>query len=170
MKATPGRPVLTVIRPDDIPDHRHGPRWWWFRVTEAAGTVRWRAVVAAVAVVAATWRRGCAGRRGARGSTSVSAARTPGRGASTSTSGTRATSWRTRSSTGATGRRWDGRQFTLCCPLPVPDPAGLAAVAADVAAEDLEYSGAARARGCLAGARALAAGGGRWPGSARPWP
>jgi hypothetical protein len=59
--------------------------------------------------------------------------------------------------------RFDGHRFTLCCPVPLPDPGGLADVAADVAAERLEHSGAERAKLAYEQARqASASAGGHW--------
>ena len=162
MKATPGRPVLTVIRPDDVPDFRHGPRWWWFRVTEAAGTVRWRVLTAVAAAVAtlAPRVRGQAWREG------FDVALHSGSG---HTWRQHLDEWNQGNQLAHEivyrrhGRRWDGEIFTLCCPFAVPDPPALAAVAADVAAEDLEYSGAARAEAAWRQrATAVATAGGRW--------
>jgi hypothetical protein len=144
VKAAPGRPVLTVIRPDDVPDHRHGPRWWWFRIREAKDTARWHILTAVAAMVAKAVPRvrGQAWREGF--GTGLCRPSRP--------------TWRQHLGEWHEGNQlaheivyrrrgqaWDGRKFSLRRPLAVPDPPGLAAVAAAVAAEDLAYSGAARA-------------------------
>ena len=135
MRAAPGRPVLTVVRPDDAPC-RHGPRWWWFRVTEAAGTVRWHIVTivaAALAIVvprvrAEAWTEGF----------TVALGGHPAR-----TWRQHLDSWRQGNEVAHEivwrryGQRWDGRQFTLCCPFALPDPAALSALAARLDAERL---------------------------------
>jgi hypothetical protein len=162
VKAAPGRPVLTLIHPDDVPDHRHGPSWWWFRVREAKDTARWHILTAVAAVVARVVPRvrGQAWREGF--DTGLCRPSSP--------------TWRQHLDDWHEGNQlaheivyrrhgqaWDGAKFSLRRPLLVPDPAGLAAVAADVVAEDLVYSGAARAQ-------AAAEPGGRWRVLARVGP
>jgi hypothetical protein len=144
VKAAPGRPVLTVVPPWTEPDHRHGISWRLFQVRQAAGTVRWRILTAVAAAVATVvprvrgeaWREGFDVALGRRSAVTWRQA---------------LDSWRLGNEVAHEivyrrhGQRWDGHRFSLCCPFLVPDPPALAAVAADVAAEALEYSGAARA-------------------------
>jgi hypothetical protein len=162
VKATPTRPVLTVVHPDDIPDHRHGLRWRWFQVREAGGTVRWHILtaVAAVAARAVPRVRGQAWREGF--DTGLCRPSSP-------TWRQHLDDWHEGNQVAHEigyrrhGQAWDGRKFSLRRPFLVPDPPGLAAVAAAVAAEDLEYSGAARAEAAWRQrATAVATAGARW--------
>jgi hypothetical protein len=141
---SPGRPVLTLVQPDGEP-YRHGPRWWWFRVCEAAGTARWRiltAVATALAIVvprvrAEAWAEGF----------TVALGGHPAR-----TWRQHLDSWRQGNEVAheivyrRRGQAWDGRKFTLRRPLLVPDPASLSALAAQVAQEQLNWPAAARAQ------------------------
>lgn len=160
--ATPGRPVLTVVHPDDIPDHRSGPRWWWFRVRETAGTVRWHVVTAVVAIVARVVPR-VRGQAWAEGFAVALCSPSP------ATWRQHLDEWHEGNALAheiayrCRGQAWDGRKFILLRPLAVPDPAGLAAVSEAVAAEDLRYSAAARAEAAWRQrATGVAAAGGRW--------
>jgi hypothetical protein len=145
VKAAPGRPVLTVVPPWSGPDHRRGIGWRLFQVRQAIEGARWHILVMVAAAVAAVvprvsaeaWREGFGtGLHSQSGRTWRHAL----------------DSWRQGNDIAheivcrRRGQRWDGKRLTLCCPFLVPDPAALAAVAADVAAEELAYSGAARAQ------------------------
>jgi len=46
-----GRPQLRVASWRDLPAP-HGPGWQWFRACQAASTIRWRLMVAVLAVAA----------------------------------------------------------------------------------------------------------------------
>jgi hypothetical protein len=152
----PGRPVLTVVPPWAGPDHRRGPRWWWFRCTEAWETVRWHVLTTLATTVATVvprvrseaWREGFDTGLGA-------AVRRTWR--------QHLDSWRQGNDVAHEivhrrhGQRWDGERFTLCCPFALPDPAALSNLASYVAQEQLEYSGPARAQAAFEQARQAAA-------------
>jgi hypothetical protein len=129
-----GRPVLTLVRPWDGPDHRHGPGWWWFRCREAAATVRWRLVSSIVATVATAGMRERAWAAGF--------ALALGRHENHF--------WASHAAEYRSGnevahelryRRRDLHVNGVCCPFALPDPAALAALSAEVAAEELASLG-----------------------------
>jgi hypothetical protein len=155
---SPGRPVLTLVQERDAP-YRHGPRWWWFRVRDAASTVRWRALRSIMAAVATTgvreraWAAGFdlgLGRYGGHFWLSHLDAYDAGNEVA-------------REVVPVAGWRRDGRRLTLRRPFVLPDPAGLANLVAELAEEQLIYSGAARAEAAFEQARQSgASAGGHW--------
>jgi hypothetical protein len=160
VKAAAGRPVLTVVGPADIPDHRRGFGWWWFKIREAAGTVRWHILTAVAATVAAVAPRvhGQAWREGFDAGFCCPSARTWRQ---------HLDSWRQGNEVAHEivyrrhGQAWDGSKFTLLRPLLVPDPAGLSNLVNELAEEQLEWSAAARAQAAAEQARQSAATSGR---------
>lgn len=162
MKATPGGPVLTLVPPWTEPDHRHGIGWRWFQVRQAAGTVRWRVMCTAAAMVATVVPRvaGEAWREGFGTALHSQSGRTWRQHLDEWNQGNQLAYeivYRRH------GQRWDGARFTLCCPFVLPDPAALSNLANQVAAEQLEYSPALRAQAAFEQARqSSATPGGHW--------
>lgn len=162
MRAAPGRPVLRLVPPPAAASIRHGLRWRLFQVRQAAGTVRWHIATAVAAMVARVVPavRGQAWREGFDVALHSQSGRTWRQDLPEWRQGNEVASeivWRRH------GQRWDGERLTLCCPFVVPDPAALSDVANQVAAEQLEYSGAARAQAAFEQARQSAATpGGHW--------
>jgi hypothetical protein len=161
-RATPGRPVLTLVPPLPEPDHRHGTGWRWLRVREAAGTVRWH-ILSTVAAIVSTAVPRVRGQAWAEGFTVALGAR------ERRTWRDYADSWRQGNELAheivarTVGQRWNGDHFAVRRPLLVPDPAALSDIAGHVAAEQLKYSGAERARTAAEQARyASASTGGSW--------
>ena len=140
------RPVLAVVPPWPGPARPRGPAWWWFKIREAAGAVRWGIVSAAAAIVALAVP-GVAGQAWAEGFTVALDSRSP------RTWRQHLGAWRRGNETGAEvvarrrGQRWDGGRFTVCCPFVLPSPPALATVAAEVVAGELRFMLEAQATG-----------------------
>jgi len=140
------RPVLTVVPPWSGPARPRGPAWWWFKIREAAGAVRW-GIVSAIAAAVALAVPAVAGQAWAEGFTVALDSRSP------RTWRQHLGAWRRGNETGAEvvarrrGQRWDGGRFTVCCPFVLPSPPALATVAAEVVAGELRFMLEAQATG-----------------------